>query len=570
MNILCSLAFSLITLSLATRQLPPDVIPTGSAAPTNFPQNSSADFPSSCCRCIVTSNFTNNSLVLQNIVDFLCTVGRLAPYDCSVVNNISKGYASWPGDRLAVASFLVNLYYQMHINEPQSCEFRSQESNNQPTTRLLCGYYACVFPPNLPLKHKERVYDALCNDPHSIDCSVFDNYTDKSARAAAALDAYYQRYNWVNESCTRWIYSHLALQSGCPPTPSEEVLEWLRLHWYIFIPVGIILAILIGVIVYQRMTRGHEVDYQRIEFGDVLDEHGIDQKILIKSQALEYKEKIGSGATAVVYRGVWKHSQVAIKLYHEKKELQDEDNIQLLDSMLKEASLMMNLRHRNIVSFYGVCIESGFLSIITEFTEKGNLLDCLIRKKSIKVSDENNTRMSLDCSFGMNYLHSMQIIHRDLKTNNLLVDRYGVIKVCDFGLSKFLGDSMKHTHTLTSCGTPVYAAPEVIKLEHYSFKADVYSFAVVMLEIWSRKMAWGGAKKLYDLIDDVRMGNRPKISKHVPESIRHIIELCWIEEPSERPDFEQVISMLETHKANNPSLTYETLNTSGRNLDTFS
>jgi len=130
----------------------------------------------------------------------------------------------------------------------------------------------------------------------------------------------------------------------------------------------------------------------------------------------------------------------------------------------------------------GACVKRPDLFLVTEYLVNGSIRE-LLDNKELLVEPEHIRRFCIDSCKGMAYLHSRKVIHRDLKTHNLLIDEYWNVKVADFGLSRFMIDL---DTTMTACGTPSWAAPEVLRKQHYSQKADIYSFGICLWEMVTR------------------------------------------------------------------------------------
>lgn len=149
---------------------------------------------------------------------------------------------------------------------------------------------------------------------------------------------------------------------------------------------------------------------------------------------------------------------------------------------------------------------------------------------------------ALDAARGMWYLHSRNppIIHRDLKTANLLVDADFRVKVADFGLSR----PISRTATLTYCGTLDYCAPEILLKSTYSQKVDVYSFGICLWQIFTGRDIHSSIH-MAELIEGVTKRNLRPDPKLLPLSIARIAEVCWSRNPKHRPSFHEIIDMLE-------------------------
>ncbi len=145
---------------------------------------------------------------------------------------------------------------------------------------------------------------------------------------------------------------------------------------------------------------------------------------------------------------------------------------------------MESLRHPNIVMFMGACTKSpGNLAIVLEFC-KNNCLWALLQDLRIPLSWEKRLELAIGVAKGMMYLHSfaVPVLHRDLKSLNVLLDEYYTPKIADFGWTRLLAEKM----TL-KVGTFQWMAPEVILTKTYTEKADVYSFGIILWEIASRE-----------------------------------------------------------------------------------
>ena len=172
----------------------------------------------------------------------------------------------------------------------------------------------------------------------------------------------------------------------------------------------------------------------------------------------------------------------------------------------------------------------------------GSLYRILHKPKS-SFSKKKVKSICLDCARGMNYLHqqSPPIIHRDLKSHNLLVDKFWNVKVCDFGLSRMIAQNQ----TMTACGTPSWTAPEVLRNERYTTKADVYSFGVVVWEMFARADPFPGMPPFQIVFAVGTQNLRPRIDPTWPDAWVFLIKSCWCEQPDSRPTFAELIPLLE-------------------------
>ncbi|XP_042452182.1 probable serine/threonine-protein kinase SIS8 [Zingiber officinale] len=254
---------------------------------------------------------------------------------------------------------------------------------------------------------------------------------------------------------------------------------------------------------------------------------------------LQIGERIGLGSYGEVYRADWNGTEVAVK------KLLDQDLCgDALEQFRYEVKIMSRLRHPNVVLFMGAVTRPPNLSILTEFLPRGSLYRLLHRPNS-QLDEKRRLKMALDVAKGMNYLHSSHptIVHRDLKSPNLLVDKNWVVKACDFGLSR-----LKH-HTFLSSnstsGTPEWMAPEVLRNEPSNEKCDVYSFGVILWELATLRKPWSGMNSM-QVVGAVGFQNRRlEIPNDIDPVVAQIITDCWESDPNKRPSFSRLLSPLK-------------------------
>ncbi|XP_044466257.1 probable serine/threonine-protein kinase SIS8 isoform X2 [Mangifera indica] len=250
-------------------------------------------------------------------------------------------------------------------------------------------------------------------------------------------------------------------------------------------------------------------------------------------------ERIGLGSYGEVYRGEWHGTEVAVKRF-----LDQDISGESLVEFEKEVLLMRKLRHPNVVLFMGAVTRVPNLSIVTEFLPRGSLYRLLHRPNN-QLDERRRLRMALDAARGMNYLHNCNpvIVHRDLKSPNLLVDKNWVVKVCDFGLSR-----MKNSTFLSSrstAGTAEWMAPEVLRNEPSDEKCDVYSFGVILWELFTMRQPWGGMNPMQVVGAVGFQHRRLDIPDNMDPAIADIIRKCWQTDPRLRPTFAEIMAALK-------------------------
>ncbi|KAK9669756.1 hypothetical protein RND81_13G152500 [Saponaria officinalis] len=195
--------------------------------------------------------------------------------------------------------------------------------------------------------------------------------------------------------------------------------------------------------------------------------------------------EIGSGSYGKVYRGTLATGQlVAVK----RAEQQGSTNGGL--EFKTEIELLSRVHHKNLVSLLGFCLEKDELILVYEFVPNGTLKGSLSGTSGIYLDWRRRVRVALGAARGLAYLHELAnppIIHRDIKSNNILLDENLSAKVSDFGLSKSFADGGKGHMTTEVKGTMGYLDPEYYMTQRLSEKSDVYSFGVLMLELVTGK-----------------------------------------------------------------------------------
>lgn len=150
-------------------------------------------------------------------------------------------------------------------------------------------------------------------------------------------------------------------------------------------------------------------------------------------------------------------------------------------------------------------------------------------------------KVAIDVSKGMNYLHQNKIVHRDLKAANLLMDENAVVKVADFGVAKVQSPSGVMT---AETGTYRWMAPEVIEHKPYDRKADVFSFGIVLWELLTRKLPYDHLSPLQAAVGVVQQGLRPTVPTNTDPKMVQLLERCWQQDPSSRPEFSEITEIL--------------------------
>ncbi|KAL6062210.1 serine/threonine-protein kinase STY17 isoform X1 [Balamuthia mandrillaris] len=268
----------------------------------------------------------------------------------------------------------------------------------------------------------------------------------------------------------------------------------------------------------------------------------------IPASDIQLLKRLGKGCFGEVWRGECHAAQVAVKV-----PLIQKLNEAQLEALRSEITIMAGNPHTNIVLLMGACTTTpGKFQIVTELMD-GDVEKLLHSPQGKNMSLFERLVMAKDAALGMTWLHCTEpaVIHRDLKTANLLYKRTGnsyVIKVCDFGLSAIKPDRVKNMRNEEgdAPGTPLYMAPEVMEGREYNEKADVYSFGIILWEIYTCKEPFPHHDD-YDVFQHAVCvkGERPKIDRACMPSLRRLMEDCWHADQTKRPDFLEINSRLD-------------------------
>lgn len=278
------------------------------------------------------------------------------------------------------------------------------------------------------------------------------------------------------------------------------------------------------------------------------DEYGLQ---IIKNSDLEDLRELGSGTFGTVYHGRWRGTEVAIKRIRKtcfSGRLSQQE--QLIKDFWKEALVLSKLHHPNIVAFYGAVPDGagGTLATVTEYMSHGSLRSVLVKKDRF-LDYRRKLIIAMDSAFGMEYLHSKNIIHFDLKCDNLLVSlrdpERPICKVGDFGLSKI------KQNTLVSGGvrgTLPWMAPELLSgsSDLVSDKVDVFSFGISMWEILTGEEPYANMHCGLIIGGIVKNTLRPQIPEKCDPEWRKLMEQCWSINPEERPSFTEISNRLRS------------------------
>jgi serine/threonine protein kinase len=275
---------------------------------------------------------------------------------------------------------------------------------------------------------------------------------------------------------------------------------------------------------------------------------------------LSMQDKIGAGSSAEVFSGLYCGTEVAVKRLY--CNVWDQGQFDLYYK--REAAALVRCPHPNIIRFFGATHSDSYFYIVTELCPL-SLKDWIVKTKDAVRCWV--TKVCQGIAQGMAFLHSKSIIHRDLKPENILLQSAQVssinvwaavpftqtdqcpydVKICDFGLSRVVKAEVANNVTC-EVGTPAYMAPELMSGnpdQALSTKVDVYAFGMIAWAVWTGERPFHSMKLTpLQLAKSVEGGHRPDIPDDCPPKIKHIIEICWSADPDNRPEFNEIIQIL--------------------------
>ena len=257
---------------------------------------------------------------------------------------------------------------------------------------------------------------------------------------------------------------------------------------------------------------------------------------------------VGSGAYGVVYRGIWRGAQVAIKKLIIDG-LYGGDVERLLEEFHSEIGVMNLIGdHPNVIRLIGVCSKAPNLCLVTPWVTHGSLEDLLFKKRE-QLPLKTRIRVARDIAAGILHLHFEGIIHRDLALRNVLIGENYSVYVNDFGLSRLKNQEQTYAKTQSSFGPVKNMAPEAIVEKKYSEKSDAYSYGILLWQLWT-------VRQPYEDMDAMQVVMYVAREKHLPAlpldpdihpDIAALITSCTEFLPEKRPSFQEIsndLSML--------------------------
>ncbi|KAM8868475.1 mitogen-activated protein kinase kinase kinase 12-like [Synchiropus picturatus] len=267
--------------------------------------------------------------------------------------------------------------------------------------------------------------------------------------------------------------------------------------------------------------------------------HGLDEAWEVPFEEISDLQWVGSGAQGAVFLGKLHGQEVAVKKVRNIKET--------------DIKHLRKLKHPNIITFKGICTQAPCYCIIMEYCAQGQLYEVLRAGRKITPSLLMDWAMGI--AGGMNYLHLHKIIHRDLKSPNMLITYDDAVKISDFGTSKELSDK---STKMSFAGTVAWMAPEVIRNEPVSEKVDIWSFGVVLWEMLTGEVPYKDVDSSAIIWGVGNNSLQLPVPDSCPDSFKLLLRQCWNCKPRNRPSFRQILLHLDIASADILSTPQET------------
>lgn len=261
------------------------------------------------------------------------------------------------------------------------------------------------------------------------------------------------------------------------------------------------------------------------------------------------ESKLGQGTFGTVYKGFFNQRPVAIKRITRPELENSRDG----ERILNEIFIHKQLTHPNILTFINVRKNIQYIYIILELMTERSLYD-VIHCKDIKLDEKTCRSWVKDIVTGLDYLHDSDVLHRDIKNSNVLINNLGQAKISDFGLAIKLSNANNYKHRQS--GSPRILAPELIAAPYlYSVKSDIYALGILVSELSRREVPYKNLQKK-EFFRCVLQGKRDQIPCNTPQVLADIIRDCSSQKASDRPSTKIILARLLSANQSDAALSH--------------
>lgn len=263
----------------------------------------------------------------------------------------------------------------------------------------------------------------------------------------------------------------------------------------------------------------------------------------IKKNEIKFKNTIYKTENVNIYEAEWRYERICVK------------EIALNEEINNELFVLSKCIHPKIVQFLGFTKQADTVSVVFEYMDNGNLSEYM---KNNKLTKEQKIDIMIEITIAINYLHNRNpetIIHRDIKPTNILVNKYGNIKLSDFGISKIIQKIDTSCDNSHEKGTYVWMAPEVVMGINYNHTADIYSLGLLLYFIWTEKLPFEELKLITVQLMFMKIKNELSIAPiDDNEELNNLIKACTSYDKYERPSSSEIINILYDMQEKNLSI----------------
>ncbi|XP_065212620.1 tyrosine-protein kinase Src64B-like [Planococcus citri] len=252
----------------------------------------------------------------------------------------------------------------------------------------------------------------------------------------------------------------------------------------------------------------------------------------IDRREIKFINKLAQGCFGEVWYGIWRNTKVAVKMLRK-------DTTMSNNAFLQEAATMKTLKHPGIVALYAVCSIQQPVYIVEEYMNKGSLLEFL-RAEGPALLINVVINIAIQVANAMQYLGKRKLIHRDLCARNVVIGDNNVVKICDFGLARFMNNN-----AYFYCGPPFpikWTAPEAIIYSHFSIKSDVWSYGIFLMELFTYGEEPYPGMSTQQVLEKIKQGYRMPQPTWLsfPDAVYNLIFKCWNQDLNKRPTFQSL------------------------------
>ena len=266
------------------------------------------------------------------------------------------------------------------------------------------------------------------------------------------------------------------------------------------------------------------------------------------------KRILGSGSCSKVYYAIHKVKQQEFAI---KKIAFDQLPDPLKARTVKEISILQTVNHHNIIKLYDYKFDQNKLFLITEYCNGGNLSEWI---HSVNHNPDEILSVIKQTLEGFQYLSDNKIIHRDIKPQNILIHEPLTVKICDFGFSQTFKEEISMFKTV--CGTPLYMSPEIIHMQPYTFKSEIWSIGILFYDIFFKCHPYAPLESIHDyrikieqppVVPDITLFNNSSLNSTFTQLIKSMLSL----DPEKRPDINDIITGIRITEEHNNQFNFD-------------